>query len=219
MNFSITQKLATELKDVGRYFHKRKWSLATSSNYSAKVSDGVLLISSSGHNKDYLQEHDFMLVDFNGSTIESGEQRKPSAETLLHTSVYELFPEAGSVLHTHSVYASVLSRVYLNQGYLELSNYEMLKALDTIKTHDISVQIPIYPNSQNMQDIYRLFQTDAKKDKSMNAFLIAGHGLYTWSNTVLNARRHIEALEFLFECHYLESVLKGGNNESLKSIQ
>ena len=170
MNFSITQKLATELKDVGRYFHKRKWSLATSSNYSAKVSDGVLLISSSGHNKDYLQEHDFMLVDFNGSTIESGEQRKPSAETLLHTSVYELFPEAGSVLHTHSVYASVLSRVYLNQGYLELSNYEMLKALDTIKTHDISVQIPIYPNSQNMQDIYRLFQTDAKKDKSIQSW-------------------------------------------------
>ena len=39
------------------------------------------------------------------------------------------------------------------------------------------------------------------------AYLIRGHGVYTWGKTITDTRRHIEALEFLFECYYRQLLL------------
>ena len=36
------------------------------------------------------------------------------------------------------------------------------------------------------------------------AYLIEGHGTYTWAKDLPTCRRHIEALEFLFQCLWLE---------------
>ncbi len=49
--------------------------------------------------------------------------KKPSAETLLHALVYEIDPDAGAVLHTHSVAGTVLSRALAGAGVITLEGY------------------------------------------------------------------------------------------------
>ena len=52
--------------------------------------------------------------------------------------------------------------------------------------------------------------TTAWKDSRLKApgFLIAGHGLYAWGRNIDEARRHVEGLEFLFECLWQESLAR-----------
>ena len=143
-----------------------------------------------------------MVVDDKGNSLDG---RRPSAETLLHVQIYRRFPDAGAVLHPHSVNATLLSR--LHSGHLTLQDYELLKAFPDIDTHDCKINVPIFANDQ---DITRLAaKVDALMDSQQGVYgyLISGHGFYTWGNSVDDAMRHVEAFEFLFQC---EITLRGG---------
>jgi methylthioribulose-1-phosphate dehydratase len=112
----------------------------------------------------------------------------------------------GAVLHTHSVWSTLLSRADLARGSLRIEGYEMLKGLEGIGTHDTSVEVPIFANSQDMIELSgRIRERFTKADWSdprrppLHGFLLSGHGLYTWGRDLAEARRHIEIHEFLFE--------------------
>lgn len=191
-----------ELIEAGRFIHERGWVPATSGNFSARLTDGRIAITVSGRHKGHLTEDDIMLVDADGQSLDG---RKPSAETGLHTALYRRCPAAGAVLHPHSPGAILVSRLYHDQ--LVLHNHELLKALIGITTHATRLTVPIFPNTQ---DIPRLaMDVDAYMDNhpDLRAYIIASHGFYTWGETVPDALRHVEALEFLFE---IESRLSGG---------
>ena len=195
------------LRAVGREFHGRGWSLGTSSNYSVVVSREPLelLITVSGKDKSSLQRQDFVRVDAAGRPCD-GSGRKSSAETLLHCLVAELVPSVGAILHTHSVWGTVLSAAHASRGALLLEGWEMLKGLEGIGTHATREEVPIFPNSQDMPALAgRIRERFAAADWSdparppFHGFLLAGHGLYTWGRDLAEARRHIEIHEFLFE--------------------
>jgi methylthioribulose-1-phosphate dehydratase len=127
----------------------------------------------------------------------------------------DLIPTVGAVLHTHSVWGTVLSRADLDRGSLRIEGYEMLKGLDGIVTHDTSAEVPIFANTQDMTDLSRQIRDRfAGLDwmaarPPVHAFLLAGHGLYTWGRDLAEARRHVEILEFLFECVARTRLLDG----------
>lgn len=192
------------LQDAGRDFHRRGWSLATSSNYSIVLNRDPLqlLMTASGKDKGQLLPTDFTIVDSQSKILRPAiegprtDTLKPSAEAELHIVIAQLY-QAGSVLHTHSVWATVLSEKYAAKERIAFSGLEILKAFSGVKTHETTVYIPIFPNSQ---DITALAQSvKQKKDTISHAFLISGHGLYTWGKTFEDAKRHLEAMEFLLE--------------------
>ena len=197
-----------ELRRTGQMLHDRGWSLGTSSNYSVVLERNPLelLLTASGKDKGRLGRRDFVRVDGKGGRIERPEDdfpvdNKPSAETLLHVVLAEL-PEVGSVLHTHSVWGTLLSDRYFERGYVEIAGYEMLKGLEGITTHETTKRVAIF---ENTQDIASLAQEVRQRLKDPNeplehGFLIRKHGLYTWGKDLAAARRHIEVFEFLFEC-------------------
>jgi methylthioribulose-1-phosphate dehydratase len=196
------------LRAVGREFHQRGWSLGTSSNYSLVLSRHPLelLVTASGKDKSALGRDDFVRVDAAGRVCD-GSERRSSAETLLHCTIAELVPWVGAVLHTHSVWGTLLSRIDLPAGGLRIEGYEMLKGLEGITTHDTFEDVPIFPNTQDMRELSEaIHRRCAGLDFSgtgrppLHGFLIAGHGLYTWGRDLAEARRHIEIFEFLFEC-------------------
>jgi methylthioribulose-1-phosphate dehydratase len=201
-----------QLRAIGREFHGRSWSLGTSSNYSAVTSRAPLelLITVSGKDKSALGRDDFVRVDADGRPAD-GSGKKSSAETLLHCLIAELVPSlgglpVGAVLHTHSVWSTLLSRADLARGSLRIEGYEMLKGLEGIGTHDTSEEVPIFANSQDMIELSgRIRERFTKADWSdprrppLHGFLLSGHGLYTWGRDLAEARRHIEIHEFLFE--------------------
>ena len=200
-----TQTVTAEMQgliETGRDFHHRGWSLATSSNYSVVTGRDPLrlLVTCSGFDKGRLTPEQFVMVDEDGKSVcDSG--RKPSAEVLLHVALAR-YAEAGSVLHTHSIWGTLLSEAGAAQGYFEISGYEMLKALAGITTHEVTVRVEVFPNTQDMPDLACRLEKrlrDPGRPPLGHAFLIAGHGLYAWGKDLAEARRHIEALEFLFE--------------------
>ena len=192
---------ARGLIEAGHDFWRRGWSLGTSSNYSVIVNRAplTLLLTGSGFDKGALRPDQFVLVDGKGKSMHPS-YPKPSAETLLHV-VLARSAGAGAVLHTHSVYGTVLSERHLPEGKLTLAGYEMLKGLDGIGTHESSVEIEIFPNTQDIASL--AVEVEARLLDPVrplrHGFLIAGHGLYTWSSDLAGTRRQIEVLEFLFE--------------------
>ncbi|MDD2801938.1 MAG: methylthioribulose 1-phosphate dehydratase [Methylococcales bacterium] len=187
-------QVAQQLIDAGRFIDSKGWVPATSGNFSARLADGTIAITVSGKHKGRLQTDDIMRIDGNGDALDG---KTPSAETLLHTQLYQRFPAVHSVLHPHSLNATLVSRVFKTEIVLE--NYELLKALSGISTHESRVVIPIFGNDQNIPRLAE--QVAGYLDRQhTHAYIIDGHGLYTWGNSVQETLRHLEALDFLFEC-------------------
>ncbi len=182
---------ATELAALG-------WTPATSSNFSMRVGDAHAAITISGRDKGRLGRDDIMLIDLDGRAV--GTDARPSAETALHTQIYRHWPEMQVVLHTHSRTQSVASRLFAAQGVIRLEGWELQKAITGFHTHQSVLEIPVFPNTQHMPEL--VAQVDAWLDagKPLHAYLIDGHGIYSWGRDMAETRRHLEALEFLLAC-------------------
>jgi methylthioribulose-1-phosphate dehydratase len=173
------------------------WTPATSSNFSRRLDARHAAITVSGRDKGRLTENDIMVVDFDGRAV--GSDHRPSAETLLHTQLYRRFEEIGCVLHTHSQVQTVASRLFAGAGQVRLEGYELLKAFHGNTTHETEIHLPVLPNTQDMPTLAA--QVDALLDeRGMWGYLIDGHGLYAWGRDMAEARRHLEAFEFLLGC-------------------
>lgn len=191
------EQQAQSLIDAGRFLYGRGWSPATSSNYSVRLSATEVLLTVSGRHKGQLGLDDVLITDLSGNSLEPG--KKPSAETLLHTRLYTCKPEVGAVLHTHSVNATVLSRLTA-ADHLLLEGYELQKAFSGVTTHESRMVVPIFANDQDIARLADTVQPWLNAHPDCVGYLIRGHGLYTWGAQMSDALRHIEAFEFLFEC-------------------
>ncbi|MGH8541006.1 MAG: methylthioribulose 1-phosphate dehydratase [Stenotrophobium sp.] len=191
----LISPLAQALIEAGRLFHTRGWVPATGGNFSARLPDGRMLITASGGHKGELAEADFLIADMDGQPLDAS--RKASYETLLHTQLYRYDVAIGAVLHTHSVANTVLSR---RLDKVRLANYELLKLLPGVNTHDASLEVPVFANDQDIPRLAARVDAHMKLHPQTPAYLIAGHGLYAWGATVAQARYRVEALEFMFEC-------------------
>jgi len=191
--------LAEKLAAIGQRFYQRHWVLGTSGNFSAVVSRDPfrLAITPSAAHKGALTRAAILEIDDAGRVV--GERAgRPSAETLLHLAIIRL-RGARAVLHTHSVWGTILSDLHASARGLTIEGYEMLKGLDGVLTHDHSEFVPIVGNDQDMERLAGAVATELGEHPAAHAFLIRGHGLYTWGATLDEAERHVEILEFLFE--------------------
>lgn len=196
--------LTAELAACGNLFHRWQWSLSSSSNYSALLPSGEVIISRSGVDKEKMTAADFMLVDLAGRPLANFESLKPSAETWLHCHIYGIKTDAKAALHTHSKYAVHFSRKLAWEKKVIFSGMEMQKIFEGIDTHLSTVEIPIFANSQDMTDISAAFDEYLKTNPMPPAYLIEGHGVYAWGKTVLHAKQKLEAIEYLLELRYME---------------
>ncbi len=191
------RELADEIIVNARELSVAGLTPATSSNFSCRLDERHAAITVSGRDKGRLRMADIMVVDMEGREV--GSEHRPSAETLLHTLMYRRFAEIGAVLHTHSVTQTVASRLFANAGHVRFQDYEILKAFYGVETHDAAVDLQVLPNTQDIPALAS--HVDALLDRQcMWGYLIAGHGLYAWGRDIAEARRHIEAFEFLLAC-------------------
>jgi methylthioribulose-1-phosphate dehydratase len=118
---------------------------------------------------------------------------------MLHLTIYRLLPKARSILHTHSVWGTILSDVCFQDGSIVIEGYEMLKGLSGVKTHTHKESVPIIENSQDYIALSHVIDTVIKENKGLHGIYLRRHGLYTWGENVAEAKRHVEIFEFLFE--------------------
>lgn len=190
-------ELAAQLAEIGRQCYARGWALGTSGNFSAVVNRDPLrlAITTSGADKGTLSAGEIVEIDEHGKVV-AGSGR-PSAEASLHLAIARA-RGAGAVLHTHSIWSTILSDTAAGDG-LALEGYEMLKGLDGVGTHEHREWLPILDNTQDWAAAVPQVEAMLTERPSAHGFLIRGHGLYTWGRDLAGARRHVEILEFLFE--------------------
>lgn len=195
----LYDRQAQALVELGREFHARGWVPASSGNFSARIDAQRIAITVSGRHKGKLVADDIMLADLDGNSLSPG--KRPSAETLLHTLMYRRYADVGGVLHTHSPASTVLSMTA--GGWLMLQGYELLKIFEGIDTHETHIRVPIFPNDQDMRRLSSKVDAWIAEHGAIHAYLIAGHGIYTWASDVRQAGLQVEALEFMLECELL----------------
>lgn len=184
---------------------QRGWVPATAGNLSVRVGADRIAITRSGVHKGCLTPADIILVDGAGRALTPG--ARPSAETGLHCQAYRLLPGAGCVLHGHSVSATVLSLRHPGPA-VTLRGYELLKAFEGQRTHEAALDVPLFPNDQ---DIPQLAARVEKLLPAMRAgYLIRGHGAYVWGPDADAALWRMEALEFLLSCELEALQLEKG---------
>jgi len=189
-NPAALKRAAAELIAAGRDFAARGWVPATSGNLSARLDAHTMAVTLSGRDKGALIPEDFVAAE-----IDAPPPPGVSAEAPLHALLYRTDPAVGAVLHVHSLTVTLAGLEHEAAGVVVLEGYEMLKALSGIRTHEIRVEVPVFPNDQ---DIPALATRVAPRLKAGTwGYLIAGHGLYAWGKDVAEARRHVEAFDFL----------------------
>jgi len=201
----MTTSQLEQLVAACHWIGAKGWAPATGGNMSVRQDDKFCLLSESGKDKGALTRDDFIQVEIANNNVPSG--RKPSAETGLHTLIYRLFPDAGVVLHTHTVNSTVLSRVEKSAA-LTLQGYEMQKTLAGQNSHLDSVSVALFDNDQDIEALAGRIERFAAAQPLRYAFLLRGHGLTCWGRDVNEARRHLEGLEFLFQCELQRRLLE-----------
>jgi methylthioribulose-1-phosphate dehydratase len=200
--------VAGRLAAVGRRLYARGWALGTSGNFSAVVSRDPLrlaITASAVHKGELLPPH-ILLCNDEGACI-GRRKGRPSAEARLHVEIVRR-RRAGAILHTHSVWTTVLSDLYAGDGGFDVHGYEMLKGLDGVASHEHHEWIPIVPNDQDMARLARRVGQTLDRNGAAHAFVLQRHGLYTWGPTLADAERQVEILEFLFEVIGLTLMLR-----------
>ncbi|GMU44719.1 MAG: methylthioribulose 1-phosphate dehydratase [Xanthomonadales bacterium] len=194
---SLTE-CAAAIVDAGHELAARGWTPATSSNFSMRMSARRIAATVSGRDKGRLAPEDIMVCDLDGRAVDDA--RRPSAEILLHCQVYRRYPHVGVVLHTHSPVQTLASRLWAPDRELVLAGYELLKAFDGYATHEARMLVPVFPNSQDMHELARRIDSYLDHEPRTHGYLIDGHGIYTWGSDMAQARRHLDAFEFLLHC-------------------
>lgn len=183
---------------LGSDFYSRGWLFGTSGNLSIVLQTDPLrlAITASGLDKGRLDSRGVLEIDGKQNVLVG--TGRPSSETSLHLSVIRGM-SAGAVFHTHSTWSTMLSEINAPRKGIRLSGFEMLKGLEGVRSHDHSEWIPILDNSQDMESLSDEVDELIATHPDIHAFILRGHGLYTWGKTAEDAKRHVEVIEFLLE--------------------
>ncbi|MDQ7055773.1 MAG: methylthioribulose 1-phosphate dehydratase [Persephonella sp.] len=203
------QKAVNILNDIKVKLYNRGWFPATSGNLSYKLHHDPLYfaITSSGKDKGTVTHEDVIFVDKDAKPIEKT-RLKPSAETKIHSQIYQK-TDAGCIIHIHTVNNNFVSSVFSEEGSVPLKDMEMIKALD-IWEENAYIKVPIV---ENFFDLDKLAEEAGKAiNISVPGLLIKNHGIYVWGRNEFEAKRHIEAFEFMFEYMKEMIIFKGTKN-------
>ena len=189
--------LHDEIAQVIRNYHSIGWSPATSTNYSFRDEKNQIWVSRSGVDKSEFKSDDFIKINSRGEAIEEFFNIKPSAETLIHCFIYQMFPETKVILHSHGINPVLISSI--EKTDVSFEGFEVQKGFEGQTTHLNQIRIPILDNSQEMS----FFEKELVYKRSQltnHCFIIRKHGTYSWGKSLFEAKRHLETLDYLCEC-------------------
>jgi methylthioribulose-1-phosphate dehydratase len=183
---------------AGHALYTRNWALGAAGSLSAIISQQPFegLITADGANKGKLTAGDFLHFGESGNTPDlSGLSSK---EIPIHQTIM-VARSAGVILHTQSIWSTVLSELYANAGGITLEGFQILKNLSGPKTKQRWEWVPILENLDHSTTLARMVSSSLQSHPEIHAVLIPKRGLYTWGTQIDEAMRHVEVFEFLFE--------------------
>jgi L-ribulose-5-phosphate 4-epimerase len=162
---------------------------------------GVFAIKPSGVPYNELVPEKMVIVDLDGKKV-SGDLR-PSSDTLTHAVLYKHWPETGSIVHTHSTYATAWA-----QSQRDIPLYGTTHA--DHNTVDIPCAAPMsdemvkgnYEYETGIQ-ILNCFKERGLDYREVEMMLVANHAPFTWGKTAAKAVYNSAVLESIAQMAYL----------------
>ncbi|MGQ9746082.1 MAG: class II aldolase/adducin family protein [Dissulfurimicrobium sp.] len=152
-------------------------------NVSARLKNGLILVTPAGVHKGLLSEDALVLVDDNGDLAgENSKGQRPSSELPLHLAIYRRDAGAMAVIHTHAPWTMALSLAGIG-----LSPHLMVEGMRLLGEVPVVGYAP--PGSQLLAD-----NVVGVLDKGP-AQILAHHGAITRGPSLIKAFELMECLE------------------------
>lgn len=173
------KKLVKELIKYGKLCGKKNFTPGMSGNISARYGDNII-ITTSGSANGYLEEDDFVVIDFDGNVVKG--KKKPSSEKMLHAEFYRQRPDINYIFHVHAPYLSsfassgkaldepIMAENVFYFGHIPLAEYGL-------------------PSSKDLVD------KTSKYFKDFDAVLMANHGVVVGGKTIKDTYLKLELAE------------------------
>lgn len=201
---SLEEKQAAldKLRSFTSEFAVRGWFPGNSGNLSLRVGgfspdQFYFAVSAAGKDKAVAVSEEFLFVDPAGNPCETT-RLKPCKETPVHAKIYRM-TGCGAIYHVHTVYNNLLSEYFGDQGYVSAQGNDLIKEFGIWETN-AEVQIPILPNYADILSIAKQIPGTFKPE--IPAILLRNHGIFVWGKDAFEAKRRLEAFEFIFEVVY-----------------
>jgi methylthioribulose-1-phosphate dehydratase len=191
---SLQSVYLRELVRCAKSCYDRGWSFGTAGNFSLRGDYGIAWQSPSGLNKGDLNPDLFIPVEIaTGEVLTPLKTLKPSLEMPVHIGIYRTVPGALSVVHTHP--PEIVKRSRYGKD-LVFHGQEMQKALGC-KDHLETLRVPVAVNPTPEQMPAFMNDTASYVVPGVPMVVLAGHGVYAWGKSPMEALCFVEALEFL----------------------
>lgn len=171
----------SEIIEAGRRLYLSGLVVSNDGNISAVNDDGTLWATPTGVSKGFMTEDMLVRLDMDGNVLEGG--MRPSSEIKLHLAVYRANPALRAVVHAHPPKAAVFASAGL--------------PLDSAILQETVVQlgkVPLAPYA--LPGTAELAGSAAPFCREYNAVLLEYHGAVTWGDSVEQALRRMESVEY-----------------------
>ncbi|MES2005812.1 MAG: L-ribulose-5-phosphate 4-epimerase [Bacteroidota bacterium] len=206
MNYQHIQQAAYE---ANMQLPKLNLVLFTFGNVSVvDRSQGVFAIKPSGVPYEELSPGKMVIVDLEGKTVAGA--LRPSSDTLTHAVLYKHWSGIGSIVHTHSTYATAWAQTQRD-----------IPVYGTTHADHTTVAIPCAaPMSDTMIKGNYEYETGIQilncfKEKGLNyeeveMMLVSNHAPFTWGTTAAKAVYNSAVLEAIAKMAYLTEQIRPG---------
>jgi len=153
----------------------------------------LVVIKPSGIEYDDMTVDDMVVVDFDCNVIDG--KWKPSSDTATHIHLYRSFPDIGAVVHTHSIWATIMSQIGIDiQPYGTTHADYFADAIPC--TRDMSPEeIRNRYELNTGRVITELFSARGINPNHTPAALVKNHGSFTWGVSAKKAVENAAVLE------------------------
>ncbi len=187
MTYPDFMNAAEQICFYGKNLWLRQMVAANDGNLSCRLLGGGVAVTPTGSSKGMLKKEAIIRVDESGKRLAG--QGSPSIETGMHLAIYQACPQAGAVIHAHSVAATAFASVG------EAPNERFLPEA-IVNLGQIALVPYFKPGSE------ALAQAVGAAVVGYRALLLANHGAVCYGRDLKEAYFRIEALE-----HYLQILL------------
>ncbi|HUV05703.1 MAG TPA: L-ribulose-5-phosphate 4-epimerase [Armatimonadota bacterium] len=166
---------------------------STSGNVSARdFASNLVIIKPSGLDFDELTPQEVSVVDLDGNIVEG--RYNPSVDTATHLYVYRHMPDVGSVIHTHSNYATAFAALG-----------RPIPCYLTAIADEFGCAIPVSDYAKIGGE--EIGQEIVAKIGDCPAILMRNHGVFTIGRTVQDAFKAAAMVEDVAKTCYLALLL------------
>lgn len=170
---------------------------------------GVFAIKPSGVPYIELKQEDIVVLDFDANVIEG--KLRPSSDTRTHAVLYKHWPEIGSVVHTHSTYATAWAQALLD-----------IPIMGTTHADHLTIDVPCAPpmsdemiqgdyEYQTGCQILKFFEIRKLSYEDVEMVLVGSHAPFSWGKTMQKAVYNSAVLEELAKMAYLSRQIDPGS--------